>query len=64
MMAQLEATLTAVTALTTARAPAAPTTPKTKVYRGKQFDGRKEDFEAFTTQYKVKSILETKNFQG
>jgi Retrotransposon gag protein len=63
IMAQLGATLMAVTTLTTARAPAALATPKTKVYRGKRFDGRKEDFEAFTTQYRAESILETKNFQ-
>jgi Retrotransposon gag protein len=64
MMAQLGAALKAITTLTTAAAHTAPATPKTKVYRGKRFDGRKEDFEAFTTQYWAESILETKNFQG
>jgi hypothetical protein len=64
MMAQLGVALKAVTTLTAAAAHTALATPKTKVYRGKRFDGRKEDFEAFTTQYRAESILETKNFQG
>jgi Ty3 transposon capsid-like protein len=63
MMAQLRAALKAVTTLITAAAHTAPAIPKTKVYRGKRFNGRKEDFEAFTTQYRAESILETKNFQ-
>jgi Retrotransposon gag protein len=63
MMAQLGVALTVITTLTTARAPVALATPKTKVYHEKWFDGRKEDFEAFTTQYQTESILETKNFQ-